>query len=158
MGESGGVRTMIWSYDQTNSSQPNNHQVQASEEVAAQLLLSLGQTSENTLHHHRMNSNRQASASPNTPTTTQSQNTPLVNNSPARQMVNPAPTTTLNMERLWAGDLSQLPAGQQLHALNLSREQHAMQGAAVGNAAASWLQQYKDVSTVISSQIWIICK
>lgn len=29
----------------------------------------------------------------------------------------------LNMERLWAGDYSQLPAGQQLHALNLSAQQ-----------------------------------
>lgn len=27
------------------------------------------------------------------------------------------------MERLWAGDYSQLPAGQQLHALNLSAQQ-----------------------------------
>lgn len=33
------------------------------------------------------------------------------------------PPHALNMERLWAGDYSQLPAGQQLHALNLSAQQ-----------------------------------
>lgn len=29
----------------------------------------------------------------------------------------------LNMERLWAGDYSQLPSGQQIQALNLSSQQ-----------------------------------
>lgn len=38
----------------------------------------------------------------------------------------------LNMERLWAGDYSQLPAGQQLHALNLSAQQQQQ----------SWLGQH----------------
>lgn len=37
---------------------------------------------------------------------------------------------TLNMERLWAGDLTQLPANQQLHALNLSQQQAAAAAAA----------------------------
>lgn len=39
----------------------------------------------------------------------------------------------LNMERLWAGDYSQLPAGQQLHALNLSAQQQQ----------AAWLGQHQ---------------
>lgn len=37
------------------------------------------------------------------------------------------------MERLWAGDYSQLPAGQQLHALNLSAQQQQ----------AAWLGQHQ---------------
>ena len=32
------------------------------------------------------------------------------------------------MERLWAGDYSQLPAGQQMHALNLSAQQQTWMG------------------------------
>lgn len=61
---------------------------------------------------------------------------PSVNNDEAAQLLlslgqgrpNPRPSPAwqshpLNMERLWAGDYSQLPAGQQTHALNLSSQQ-----------------------------------
>jgi hypothetical protein len=43
------------------------------------------------------------------------------------------------MERLWAGDYSQLPAGQQLHALNLSaqQQQQAWLGQHQGNKVRS---------------------
>jgi nuclear receptor subfamily 6 group A len=98
MGESCGVRTMVWSFEpapqaQTPSTTPthtpgpsqNNH------EEAAHLLLSLGQGM------------RQGEIRPRAPS-----------------VRSPHP---LNMERLWAGDYSQLPAGQQMHALNLSSQQ-----------------------------------
>jgi len=48
------------------------------------------------------------------------------------------------MERLWAGDYSQLPAGQQLHALNLSAQQQQQQ----------WLGQHhgnKVISLMLSN-------
>ena len=38
------------------------------------------------------------------------------------------PPHALNMERLWAGDYSQLPSGQQMHALNLSAQQQTWMG------------------------------
>lgn len=110
MGESCGVRTMIWGIE-SNSQQQSPHQ-QASQsnsinlqnhnqialagpsnnEEAAQLLLSLGQ--------NRTNEMRSMQPQP----TIRSQN-------------------PLNMERLWAGDYSQLPSGQQIQALNLSSQQ-----------------------------------
>lgn len=62
-------------------------------EEAAQLLLSLGQS-------RGPNEMRSLPAQP----TMRSQN-------------------PLNMERLWAGDYSQLPSGQQIQALNLSSQQ-----------------------------------
>lgn len=101
MGESCGVRTMVWGFEPTSAQMPPSPASSSSNqslagpsqnEEAAQLLLSLGQGSS------RPNDNR--------PRTTQQRS--------------PHP---LNMERLWAGDYSQLPAGQQLHALNLSQPQ-----------------------------------
>lgn len=101
MGESCGVRTMVWGFEPSNAQMPpspassssNQSSVGPSQnEEAAQLLLSLGQGSS------RPNDIR--------PRTT------------AQRSPHP-----LNMERLWAGDYSQLPAGQQLHALNLSQPQ-----------------------------------
>lgn len=112
MGESCGVRTMVWGIEtppstqqqtshhqtsQTNSISLQNHnQIQlagpSNNEEAAQLLLSLGQS--------RPNEMRSIPTQP----TIRSQN-------------------PLNMERLWAGDYSQLPSGQQIQALNLSSQQ-----------------------------------
>lgn len=42
----------------------------------------------------------------------------------------------LNMELLWAGDVSQLPAHQQLHALNLSAAAGSMPGASAAGASS----------------------
>lgn len=47
------------------------------------------------------------------------------------------PAHALNMERLWAGDYSQLPAGQQMHALNLSAQQQQQQWLAGHGAPSS---------------------
>lgn len=108
MGEAGGVRTMIWSQPSlcpspaspieppmiqpTTSNWPSsgNMNVSNTEENAAQMLLNLGQD------RLRLAGNRPM-LSPHSPT-----------------------TTPLNMERLWAGDLRQLPLNQQTQALNLT--------------------------------------
>lgn len=113
MGESCGVRTMVWGIEtgpqqqqqapphqqtsQSNSINLQNHNQiplagPSNNEEAAQLLLSLGQ--------NRTNEMRSMQPQP----TIRSQN-------------------PLNMERLWAGDYSQLPSGQQIQALNLSSQQ-----------------------------------
>lgn len=110
MGESCGVRTMVWGIESNpqqqtqhqQTSQPNSINLQnhnqiplagpSNNEEAAQLLLSLGQ--------NRTNEMRSMQPQP----TIRSQN-------------------PLNMERLWAGDYSQLPSGQQIQALNLSSQQ-----------------------------------
>lgn len=110
MGESCGVRTMVWGIEsspqqqsphqqtsQSNSINLQNHNQiplagPSNNEEAAQLLLSLGQ--------NRTNEMRAMQPQP----TIRSQN-------------------PLNMERLWAGDYSQLPSGQQIQALNLSSQQ-----------------------------------
>lgn len=118
MGEAGGVRTMIWS--QPNPTSPNDHPAQnmaastsamnwssssqssaggassnSSEESAAQLLLNLGQP-------ERQQSQQQCQPQQN------------------QQQQHPHYAQPLNMERLWAGDLTQLPASQQNQALNLA--------------------------------------
>lgn len=101
MGESCGVRTMVWGFEPSSNPMPSSPATSSSNqsststsqnEEAAQLLLSLGQGGS------RPNDGR------------------------ARAPVQRSPHP-LNMERLWAGDYSQLPAGQQLHALNLSQPQ-----------------------------------
>lgn len=115
MGESCGVRTMVWGFEPTSSSgqmppspaSSSSNQSSGSgapsqnNEEAAQLLLSLGQGAA------RSNEIR-----------------PRV---PIQRSPHP-----LNMERLWAGDYSQLPAGQQLHALNLSQPQWMGGGGTTG--------------------------
>ncbi|XP_059619822.1 hormone receptor 4 [Phlebotomus argentipes] len=109
MGESCGVRTMVWGFEPaavtqlpptsattispTSVNTPPGAAAQNNEE-AAQLLLNLGQAA----------ASRVGDIRPRAPP-------PPRSNHP------------LNMERLWAGDYSQLPAGQQLHALNLSQPQ-----------------------------------
>lgn len=100
MGESCGVRTMVWGFEPSSGQMPPSPASSSSNqsssgpsqnEEAAQLLLGLGQSAS------RPNDIR-----------------------PRAVQRSPHP---LNMERLWAGDYSQLPAGQQLHALNLSQPQ-----------------------------------
>lgn len=118
MGEAGGVRTMIWSQppltptqstsvdlpqhattSNWGSSSSNTASASNPEEnAAAQMLLNLGQD------RNRTETSR-ASATARSPTTT---------------FPSPFTTVPLNMERLWAGDLTQLPANQQLQALNLT--------------------------------------
>ncbi|KAG4065543.1 hypothetical protein HA402_013313 [Bradysia odoriphaga] len=96
MGESCGVRTMVWGFEPQSPQPPaasptqNNAGPSQNNEEAAQLLLSLGQSRPSDIRIRPQTSR---------------------------------PPHPLNMERLWAGDYSQLPAGQQLHALNLSSQQ-----------------------------------
>lgn len=96
MGESCGVRTMVWGFEPPSPQPPaaspthNNAGPSQNNEEAAQLLLSLGQSRPGDIRIRPQTSR---------------------------------PPHPLNMERLWAGDYSQLPAGQQLHALNLSSQQ-----------------------------------
>lgn len=102
MGEAGGVRTMIWSQPSLSNSpvDPQLHPttsnwppVSSPDESAAQLLLNLGQDRLRPM-------SRSLIPSP----------------SPTSQFS----TSPLNMERLWAGDLRQLPTTQQTQALNLT--------------------------------------
>ncbi|XP_063709404.1 hormone receptor 4 [Culicoides brevitarsis] len=103
MGESCGVRTMVWGYESpvpssqiqspSNSSGSQTPGTSNTNVEAAHLLLSLGQA------------------------------TGPINPPPPRQPSTAWQGHPLNMERLWAGDYSQLPAGQQTHALNLSSQQ-----------------------------------
>ncbi|XP_057657601.1 hormone receptor 4 isoform X3 [Diorhabda carinulata] len=101
MGEAGGVRTMIWSQPSSPANDPQLHpttsnwpQVSNTDESAAQLLLNLGQD-------RLRPASRNVVSSP----------------SPTSQFAGGSP---LNMERLWAGDVRQLPIGQQTQALNLT--------------------------------------
>lgn len=114
MGEAGGVRTMIWS-------QPP---------------LNVSQSAVEPPHLHATTSNWSSSSSSSTPTTNPEENAAqmLLNLGQERNQRQPSTTPTsiiksptthfsnvpLNMERLWAGDLTQLPANQQLQALNLT--------------------------------------
>ncbi|XP_049821028.1 hormone receptor 4 isoform X3 [Aethina tumida] len=111
MGEAGGVRTMIWSQPSmcttptspldpplnptTSGWSPSNVNMTNPEESAAQMLLNLGQD------RLRLPVSRTI-VSPQPPTSGHFTNAPL------------------NMERLWAGDLRQLPINQQAQALNLT--------------------------------------
>lgn len=113
MGEAGGVRTMIWSQPPLNVSQSPVEPPQV----------------------HATTSNWSSSSSSNTPTPTTNQEESaaqmLLNlgqdrsQRPSVSMKSPTSlshfsSVPLNMERLWAGDLTQLPANQQLQALNLT--------------------------------------
>lgn len=93
MGESCGVRTMVWGFESPSphATSPQTPGPSQNNEEAAQLLLSLGQGP------------RIADVKPRLP---------------LHRQQNP-----LNMERLWAGDYAQLPGGQQMQALNLSSHQ-----------------------------------
>ncbi|CAH0553535.1 unnamed protein product [Brassicogethes aeneus] len=114
MGEAGGVRTMIWSqpsmcttptsplameqpqlHPTTSNWSPTHVNVTNPEESAAQMLLNLGQD------RLRLPVSR-SMATPQSPAPGHFSNAPL------------------NMERLWAGDLRQLPVNQQNQALNLT--------------------------------------
>ena len=153
MGEAGGVRTMIWSQPsavipttlepqhhpqqpqqpQQQQQQPQQHHQQligtastsascwssspssassgngsGSNEEAAQILLNLGQEQQQQQQqHHHLQATATATSS--------------------RPAQFPPP---LNMERLWAGDLTQLPACQQ-HALNLTSAAATASGAPI---------------------------
>lgn len=117
MGEAGGVRTMIWSqpalcttptsptcvepplFPTTSTWSGSSSPITNPEESAAQMLLNLGQ--DNRLGRLPVS---RSMISPQSP----SQSVPNFSTAP------------LNMERLWAGDLRQIPLTQQTQALNLT--------------------------------------
>lgn len=110
MGEAGGVRTMIWSqptptsptggepplFPTTSSWPAAASPLSNPEESAAQMLLNLGQ--DNRLGRLPVSRSLQ---------------------SPSQSIPNLS-TAPLNMERLWEGDLRQIPLTQQTQALNLT--------------------------------------
>ncbi|KAF7278128.1 hypothetical protein GWI33_008746 [Rhynchophorus ferrugineus] len=116
MGEAGGVRTMVWSqpalcpttptsptggdpplFPTTSGWSSGGSTTSNPEESAAQMLLNLGQD------RIRLPVSR-AMLSPQSPT----------------QTIGGFTSAPLNMERLWAGDLRQIPINQQTQALNLT--------------------------------------
>ncbi|CAH0747596.1 unnamed protein product [Diatraea saccharalis] len=117
MGESGGVRTMFWTLPASS----------ATSEPAAS-----------------------ASHTPTPPTPDPSTCT---EESAARLLLNLGGELRrprgppLNMELLWAGDVSQLPAHQQLHALNLSAAAGSMPGASALPGASSLNLQRPEMRT-----------
>lgn len=152
MGEAGGVRTMIWSQPtpEPSAQPPQQHFLSAAstsswstssqssssssnvnnEESAAQLLLNLGQDNQHLNARNIAVSNNS------------NNNTTSNNNHQQQSQQYPA---TLNMERLWAGDLSQLPASQQMTALNLTSN------APSSNLSPLWLQNPSATGPFIKS-------
>ncbi|XP_068628527.1 hormone receptor 4 [Battus philenor] len=107
MGESGGVRTMFWTLPAPTSS------------------------------------NEPAASASHTPTPPTPDPTTCTEESAARLLLNLGGDLRrprgppLNMELLWAGDVSQLPANQQMHALNLSAAAGSMSGTSAVASASS---------------------
>nr|CAD7427723.1 unnamed protein product [Timema monikensis] len=103
MGEAGGVRTMIWSQPAPES--PQQHM------VAASTSSSCWSTSSSASSGGGNGGNEESAAAQL-----------LLNlGQEHHHHVAPRPQAPpLNMERLWAGDLTQLPASQQIQALNLT--------------------------------------
>lgn len=159
MGESCGVRTMVWGYEPaapsssagSQSQSPNSH-LHAQHHVQHQQMGGGGPPpSLQSQSHHSSQSSLNTASSPSagslTPTHTPGPSPQ--NNEEAAQLLlslgqtriqdnRPRPPHAfrtphaLNMERLWAGDYSQLPPGQ-LHALNLSAAQQPWGGGGTSN-------------------------
>lgn len=100
MGEVGGVRTMVWS-------QPPNSGASTDQSQAASTSASWSSSSV---------------SSPSSASNSEESAAQLLLNLGQERAFRPpqAFPVPLNMERLWAGDLSQLPTSQQLQALNLT--------------------------------------
>lgn len=123
MGEAGGVRTMIWSQPSpVNTSQANTN-------VETQLHPTTSNWSTSSNSNSALSSNPEENAAQMLLNLGQERNRVITGVTRPATSVVKSPTTTLpshfstvplNMERLWAGDLAQLPANQQLHALNLA--------------------------------------
>ncbi|XP_073993834.1 nuclear hormone receptor 4 isoform X2 [Rhodnius prolixus] len=136
MGEAGGVRTMVWSQPppQEQPTTSNWPPPPNQEETAAQLLLTLGQESSGGCGSAGSGSSASSASS-----------------APAGPSGNSG--RALNMERLWAGDLSQLPGAQQITALNLSWAkplgQHLLDPSAKSSLPASTDEQEDDDQPMI---------
>jgi len=141
MGEAGGVRTMVWSqpaptpHNQAASTPTSNTSTSQTQSISASTSVaswsSSPPSSSNSVHDENaaqlllsLGAAAAAAASTDQPQSSPAPSPHEPQQSP--QQTTPQPPTTqapLNMERLWAGDLSQLPASQQVHALNLSAGQ-----------------------------------
>ncbi|XP_062554965.1 hormone receptor 4 isoform X2 [Armigeres subalbatus] len=136
MGESCGVRTMVWSYDsppQVQTTTPPIMPPSATNTTGSQgplgpgSALGMGTIPPSPGSHHHQNSNSSSSSS-STNNNEEAAHLLLSLGQTVRQ--NEAQPWTpsrsglpLNMERLWAGDYSQFPTGHQMHALNLTSPQ-----------------------------------
>ncbi|EAT42641.2 AAEL005850-PA [Aedes aegypti] len=136
MGESCGVRTMVWSYDsppQVQTTTPPIAPSSATNVTASQgplgpgSSLGMGTIPPSPGNHHHQNSNSSSSSS-STNNNEEAAHLLLSLGQTVRQ--NEAQPWTpnrsglpLNMERLWAGDYTQFPTGHQMHALNLTSQQ-----------------------------------
>ncbi|XP_055599838.1 hormone receptor 4 [Uranotaenia lowii] len=135
MGESCGVRTMVWSYDPPSQVQNATPPIPPSPSSGVgtpgpgqgppPTLSGIPQSPGN--HHHHQNSNSSSSSS-STNNNEEAAHLLLSLGQTVRQ--NEAqpwtPSRTglpLNMERLWAGDYGQFPTTHQTHALNLTSQQ-----------------------------------
>lgn len=111
MGEAGGVRTMIWSQPDPVQQQQQQHQQQQQQ-----------QQPQPPPQHAASTSTSSWSTSSSSGSSEESAAQLLLNlgqEQPPQPFQRPF-ASPLNMERLWAGDLSQLPVSHQAHALNLS--------------------------------------
>ncbi|XP_055620827.1 hormone receptor 4 isoform X2 [Toxorhynchites rutilus septentrionalis] len=141
MGESCGVRTMVWSYDspsqvQTTTS-PNPPPSSTTTSIASSQGLSLGPSlsgnggvagippSPGGNHHQNSNSSSSSSSTNNNEEAAHLLLSlgQTVRQNEAQPWTSSRTGLPLNMERLWAGDYSQFPTGQQMHALNLTSQQ-----------------------------------
>lgn len=182
MGESCGVRTMVWGYEpappcsgSAASPSPNPHHLQTNQQSNQHQthgqsgpgnvnsgVMGTGSAGPNPSHHTTQSSlNPGSSPSAGSLTPTHTPGPSPQNNEEAAQLLlslgqtriqdvrNRPPHTfrtphALNMERLWAGDYSQLPPGQ-LHALNLSAAQQPW-GSSAGGSNTTGLSRGLDVS------------
>lgn len=120
MGEVGGVRTMVWSQPPAPAATPELPQ-------AASTSASWSSSSV---------------SSPSSASNSEESAAQLLLNLGQERAFRPPQTfpVPLNMERLWAGDLSQLPTSQQLQALNLTTAWPSQSPATVPSTAPAWLK------------------
>lgn len=120
MGEVGGVRTMVWSQPPAPAATPELPQ-------AASTSASWSSSSV---------------SSPSSASNSEESAAQLLLNLGQERAFRPPQSfpVPLNMERLWAGDLSQLPTSQQLQALNLTTAWPSQSPAPVPSSAPAWLK------------------
>lgn len=121
MGEAGGVRTMIWSQPPLTVAQaavnlePQLHPTTSNWNTGGSLATAAGSNSEESTAAQML-----LNLGQDRPRSVTTVRTVGCVRSPTTTLPSPFTNVPLNMERLWAGDLTQLPTNQQLHAVNLS--------------------------------------
>ena len=148
MGESCGVRTMVWGFEPVMSpQQPQSQPQQQVQNLNSPVQSPPGNSNSQSSNHStssNMSSNNEEAA--HLLLSLGQGVRPIIEVRIVQKLIFPTnilklylffqnraravnrPPHALNMERLWAGDYSQLPAGQQMHALNLSAQQQSWMG------------------------------